>query len=340
MGVSWQTALGAVFLSGVLFVILSLTPVREWIINAIPPSLKVAISAGVGLFLIIIGLQSVGIVVDNPATLVAMGKLSTLPVLLGAVCFIMIGVLEARRIPGSIIISILVVSAAGVLLGISPFSGVVAPPPSLEPTLFKLDLSSAFTLALTVVVLSLLFVDLFDTAGTLVGVSQRAGLIDETGKLPGMQRALLADSLANVFGALVGTSSNTAYVESAAGVRAGGRTGLTAVVTALFFLAALFFAPLASAIQPYATGPALVFVGCVMLAGLAKVDWEDVTAFVPAAITAASMPLTYSIATGVGLGFISYTFLKLLSGRWREVSIGMIVLTALFLVKFILEGGH
>jgi AGZA family xanthine/uracil permease-like MFS transporter len=339
MGVPWQTALGAVFLSGVLFVALSLTPVREWIIDAIPKTLKVAISAGVGLFLIIIGLRSVGIVVDNPATLVAMGKVSTLPVMLGAICFLMIGALEARKVPGSIIISILVVSAAGVLLGVSQFQGVVAAPPSIAPTFLKLDLSNTFTLGLTIVVLSLLFVDLFDTAGTLVGVSQRAGLIDANGKLPGMQRALLADSVANVFGAIVGTSSNTCYVESAAGVRAGGRTGLTSVVTALFFLAALFFAPLAGAIQPYATGPALVFVGCVMLAGMADVDWEDVTAFVPAAITAAAMPLTYSIATGVGLGFLTFTGLKLLSGKWRDVSIGMIVLSALFLLKFIFEGG-
>jgi AGZA family xanthine/uracil permease-like MFS transporter len=339
MGVPWQTALGAVFLSGVLFVILSLTPVREWIINAIPKDLKVAISAGVGLFLIIIGLRSFGVVVDNPATLVALGKLSTLPVLLGAVCFIMIGALEARKVPGSIILSILLVSALGVAIGISKFSGVIAPPPDVTPTFLKLDLSSAFTLSLVIVVLSLLFVDLFDTAGTLVGVSQRAGLIDANGKLPGMQRALLADSVANVFGAIVGTSSNTCYVESAAGVRAGGRTGLTSVVTALFFLAALFFAPLASAIQPYATGPALVFVGCVMLAGLAEVVWEDVTSFVPAAISAAAMPLTYSIATGVGLGFLSFTALKLLSGRWKDVSPGMIVLSILFLLKFIFESG-
>lgn len=340
MGVPWQTALGAVFLSGVLFVILSLTPVREWIINAIPQTLKVAISAGVGLFLIIIGLRSMGVVVDNAATLVGLGKLATVPVLLGALCFIMIGVLEARRIPGSIIISILLVSAVGVVLGVSQFSGIVSPPPDISPTFLQLDLAGAFTLGLVVVVLSLLFVDLFDTAGTLVGVSQRAGLIDANGKLPGMQRALLADSVANVFGGLVGTSSNTCYVESAAGVRAGGRTGLTAVVVSLFFLAALFFAPLASAIQPYATGPALVFVGCVMLAGLAEVDWEDVTAFVPAAITAAAMPLTYSIASGIGLGFIAYTALKLLSGRWRELSVGMAVLSFLFLLKFIfVEGG-
>lgn len=335
MGVPWQTALGAVFMSGVLFVILSLTPVREWIINAIPRALKLAISAGVGLFLIIIGLKSIGVVIDNPATLVGLGHLATLPILLAAICFLMIGGLEARGVPGAIIIPMLVVSAVGVLLGLSQYTGIVAPPPDLSPTLFKLDITNLFTLGLMVVVLSLLFVDLFDTAGTLIGVSQRAGLIGPDGKLSGMQRALLADSVANVVGACVGTSSNTAYVESAAGVRAGGRTGLTAVVVSLFFLAAIFLAPLASIIAPYATGPALVFVGCVMLAGLADVDWDDVTAFVPAAITAAAMPLTYSIATGVGMGFITYVGLKILSGRWREASPGIVILAALFLLKFI-----
>ncbi|MEO0549046.1 MAG: NCS2 family permease [Pseudomonadota bacterium] len=335
MGIPWEAALMAVFLSGVLFVVISVLPIREWVINSIPMELKLSISAGIGLFLIMIGLTSVGIVVDNPATLVGLGDLSAMPALLAIVCFILIVVLEAREVPGGILLGMLTITAAGVLLGVAEPSGIVSLPPSVEPTLFALDWSQVFELGLVVIVISFLFVDVFDTAGTLVAVAHRAGLLDSKGHIIGLRRALLADSTATMVGAVVGTSSATSYVESIAGVKAGGRTGLTAITVAALFLVALFFAPLAGAIQSYATGPALVFVGCVMVGGLASVDWDDMTAFVPAVITAVAMPLTYSIATGIGLGFITYAALKIGAGRWKQLSPSVLVLAVLFLFKFI-----
>lgn len=334
MGVPWQVALGAVFLSGVTFLALSLLPIREWIINAIPHDLKLAISAGIGLFLLIIGLTNVGLVVDSPATLVTMGSLTSTPVVLAIVGFLLIALLEARRVPGAILIGILVTALLGVALGLAQFGGIASAPPSVAPTLLALDVESAFTLALVGVIISLLFVDMFDTAGTLIAVAHKAGLLDEDGKLPGMRRALVADSTATIIGAAIGTSSVTSYVESAAGVRAGGRTGLTAVVVAGLFLLALLLSPLAGMIQSYATGPALIFVGCVMVSGLAEIDWEDATSFVPAVITAVGMPFTYSIATGLGLGFIAYAVLKVGTGKAREAGVGVLVLAALFLLKF------
>ena len=233
----------------------------------------------------------------------------------------------------------LTITIAGVLLGVAEPSAIVSAPPSVEPTLFALDWTQALEIGLVVIVISFLFVDLFDTAGTLVAVAHRAGLLDENGHVVGLRKALLADSTATMVGAMVGTSSATSYVESIAGVKAGGRTGLTAVVVAALFLLALFFAPLAGAIQTYATGPALVFVGCVMVGGLASVDWEDMTAFVPAVITAIAMPLTYSIATGIGLGFVAYAALKLGAGKWKELSPSVAVLAVLFLLKFIFLDG-
>lgn len=339
MGVPWQVALGCVFLSGCTFLIMSVLPIREWIINAIPMDLKLAISAGIGLFLMIIGLENIGLVVDDPATLLTVGDLTSAPVALAAFGFLLIVVLEAKKIPGAIIIGILATTALGLLVGAADFGGLVSFPPDVSPTLFQLDIASAASLALVTVVISLLFVDMFDTAGTLIAVAHRAGLLDEEGKLPGMRKALVADSAATIIGAAIGTSSVTSYVESAAGVRAGGRTGLTAVTVGVLFLAALLLAPLAGMIQGYATGPALVFVGCVMMSGLAKVDWEDVTSFVPAVVMAAAMPFTYSIATGLGLGFIVYAVLKLGTGKVKEAGAGPLILAALFLAKFVFIDG-
>ncbi len=339
MGVAWQTALMAVFMSGTLFVILSLLPVREWIINSIPMELKLSIAAGIGFFLIIIGLTSVGIVVDNPATLVGLGDLSATPTLLAIICFVAIAILETRQVPGGILIGMLGITIAGMVLGVAEPSGIASLPPSLEPTFLQLDWSKALEVALITVVISFLFVDMFDTAGTLVSVAHKAGLLDENGHVKNLRKALLADSTSTMIGAALGTSSATSYVESIAGVKAGGRTGLTAVVVGLLFLIALFFAPLAGAIQSYATGPALIFVGCVMVGGLAEVDWDDATCFVPAVITAVSMPLTYSIATGLGLGFIAYVAIKLGSGHWKKLSPGVLVLAVLFLLKFVFLDG-
>lgn len=335
MGVPWEAALMAVFMSGALFVALSLSPIREWIINAIPMELKMAIGAGIGLFLIIIGLSSVGIVVANPATLVGLGDLSSPAALLAIACFISIAVLDARKVPGAMLIGILGVTLAGVLLGVSEPAGIVSAPPSIAPTLFQLDWRAAFEIGLVVVVISFLFVDMFDTAGTLVSVAQPAGLLDEEGKVKDLRKALLADSSATMIGALLGTSSATSYIESIAGVKAGGRTGLTAVTVAVLFCLALFLAPLAGAVQSFATGPALVYVGCLMTGGLAKLDWEDPTSFVPAVITAVAMPLTYSIATGIGLGFIAFAALKAGTGKWKSLTIGVVVLAIIFLGKFV-----
>jgi AGZA family xanthine/uracil permease-like MFS transporter len=310
-------------------------PVREWIINAIPQSLKMAISAGIGLFLGIIALKNAGIVVDNPATLVGLGDVTQATTVLAAIGFVAMVALDRLRIPGSIIIAILGVSIVGMAMGLSPFGGIVDTPPSIMPTLFAMDVIGALQAGLWGVIFALLFVDLFDTAGTLVGVAHRAGLLDAQGRLPRLRNALLADSTATVAGAMLGTSNTTSYIESAAGIKAGGRTGLTALVTAALFLLGLFFSPLATSIPAYATAPALLFVACLMARGLSELDWEDVTEYAPGVVAAIMMPLTYSIANGIAFGFISYAAIKLLSGRAKEASVAVYVLAILFVLKYI-----
>ena len=338
LGVPWQTALGAVFLSGIGFVALSLTSAREWIINAIPTDIKYAMAAGIGLFLMIIGLTNAGIVIDSPATLVTNGDLRSLNVVLAVICFLTIASLDARRVPGAILIGMIFITILGSVLGVSELKGVAAPPPDISSTFLALDIVAAFDIALAAVIISLLFVDTFETTGTLIGVSQPAGLVDEKGRIPNLSRALLADSMATVAGSLVGTSSTTSYVESVAGVKAGGRTGLTAVIVAILFLLSLFFAPLASSIENYATGAALTYVGCMMTASLANIDWKDPTTFVPCLLTCVAMPLTFSIATGIGFGFITYALLKFVSGKFSTATVGSAILGLLFLLKFSLLG--
>lgn len=335
LGYAWQTALGAVFLSGVIFVILSLLPVREWLINSIPRTLKMAISAGIGLFLGIIALENAGIVVDHPATLVTMGDMTAAPAILAMLGFVIIVALSRRQVPGAVIIGILAVTGLGVAFGITEWKGLVSVPPDPSPTLLALDIVGALEVSLLAVVFTFLFVDLFDTAGTLVGVAHRAGLLDDEGKLPRLRKALLADSTATVVGAGLGTSSTTSYIESAAGVNAGGRTGLTAVVVAILFLLCLFFSPLAQTVPAYATAPALLYVACLMTRGLAEIDWEDATEYAPAVITAIAMPLTYSIADGLGLGFICYALMKVTSGKISECPPAVMVIAALFAFKFV-----
>ena len=336
MNYTWQVALGAVFLSGVLFVTLSLLPVREWVVNSIPRSLKIAISAGIGLFLAIIGMKSAGLVVAHPATLVGLGDITAAPVMLACAGFLAMVALDHLRIPGAIILSILGVTLVGVLMGISPPGGIMSAPPSLAPTLMQLDIVGALNVGLIAVVFAFFFVDLFDTAGTLVGVAHRAGLLDEQGRLPRLKRALMADSVATVVGSGLGTSTTTSYIESAAGIRVGGRTGLTACVVAALFLLVLFFSPLAGTIPAYATAPALVYVACLMARGLAELDWDDLTESVPGVIAAISMPLTFSIANGIGFGFISYVVIKVLTGQASKVSAAVYVVGAAFVVKFVL----
>ncbi|MCT5193197.1 NCS2 family permease [Pseudomonas aeruginosa] len=333
MGHSWQVALGAVFISATMFFLLSIFRIREWIINSIPLPLRSAIAAGIGLFLALIALQNAGIVVDNPATLIGMGDLTKPAPILATLGFILIVALEARSVTGAVLIGILVVTAIAILLGVTQFGGVVSMPPSLAPTFLQLDIKGALDIGLVSVIFAFLFVDLFDNSGTLIGVAKRAGLMGKDGHMPKMGRALIADSTAAMGGSLLGTSTTTSYIESAAGVSAGGRTGLTAIVVAILFLLALFFAPLAGSVPAFATAPALLFVAVLMASGLAEIDWEDITVAAPVVVTALAMPFTYSIATGIAFGFISWTAIKVLSGRWRELNPALVILSVLFVIK-------
>ncbi|WP_350260851.1 NCS2 family permease [Pantoea sp. BJ2] len=333
MGYTWQVALGAVFLSAVIFFAMSLFKIREWIINSIPLPLRAGIGAGIGLFLAIIALEGAGIVVDNPATLVGLGDLTKPGPLLALLGFFIIVVMEARRVTGAVLIGILVVTFISMGIGLTPFGGVFSAPPSIAPTFMQLDIAGAFNVGLVSVIFAFLFVDVFDNTGTLLGVTKRAGLADEQGNVPKMGRALIADSAAALFGSLLGTSTTTSYVESAAGVSAGGRTGLTAIVVAILFLLSLFFSPLAGSVPVYATAPALLFVAVLMASGLADIDWKDITTAAPVTVTALTMPLTYSIANGIAFGFITWTVVKLLSGRTKEVNPALIILSILFVIK-------
>ncbi len=333
---AWQQALAAVFCSGVLFFLISVFRIREYIINAIPKNLKLAIAAGVGLFLGIIALEQAKIVIAHPVTLVTLGDLTKGPALLCLFGFVLIVALNARRVVGGTLIGILAVTVFGLPLGLATFSGVVSVPPSLAPTFLKLDFSRIGEASFLIVVLTFLFIDVFDNAGTLIGVSHRAGLLDKDGNLPRMKQALIADSFAAMFGSLIGTSTTTSYIESAAGVSAGGRTGLTSVFVAIFFLLALFFAPLAGMVPAYASAAALLYVACVMTQGLAEITWDDITESGPAVVAAVTMPLTYSIATGIGLGFITYAAAKIVSGKFDQVRPAVIVLAVVFGLKFAL----
>ncbi|MCW8916801.1 MAG: NCS2 family permease [Magnetovibrio sp.] len=330
----WEVALGAVFVSGVLFLILSLTGLREWVINSIPKSLKLGIGAGIGMFLAIIGLKNAGVVVDSPATLVGLGDFVSLPVMLFMVGFIIMVVLDKLRVPGGIVIGIIAVSIVGWLTGTTDLAGVVGPVPSLEPTLFKLDIQGALTAAMVGVVFALLFVDFFDTAGTLTSVANIAGKIGEDGKIENIGRAVVSDSIATIVGALFGTSNTTSYIESAAGIKEGGRTGLTAVVVAVFFFLCLGFAPLAKSIPAYATGAALVFVATHFMRNMLDIDWDDVTEYSPAVLAAILMPLTFSIANGIAIGFITYALVKIASGRAADANPAVLLVAVLGVLHY------
>ena len=329
MGYSWEIALGAVFISGVLFMIMSLSKIREWLLNSIPMSLRFAMGAGVGLFLGLIGLKTAGIVVDSPATLLTMGSFGNPSALLAAVCFLMIAVLSHRNVFGAILFSMLGVTAIGWALGLVEYGGLVSMPPSLAPTFLAMDIAGAFNVAMISVILAFLFVNMFDTAGTLMGVAHRANLVDEDGKIQNLSKALKADSTSSVVGAMVGCPPVTSYVESAAGVAAGGRTGLTAITVGLLFLAAMFFAPLAGMIPAYATAGALIYVAMLMMSGMAHIDWEDHTNTIPAIITVVMMPLTFSVTDGLALGFITFVALKLFTGRHKEITVSLYALAGI-----------
>ena len=333
LGFTWQQALGAVFISGLIFVILTVTGVRSWLIEGIPHSLRSAIAAGIGLFLGIIALKNAGIVVDNPATLVGLGSLKATGPLLAILGFFIIAVLDALRIKGAILIGILAVTILSWVTGVSQFQGIVSAPPSILPTFLQLDIMGALHGGLVHVILVFVLVEVFDATGTLIGVAKRANLIQE-GKKSRLGRALLADSTAIVAGSLMGTSSTTAYVESASGVQAGGRTGLTAFTVAILFLAALFISPLAGSVPSVATAPALLYVAGLMMRELTEIEWEDLTEAAPAALTALAMPFTYSIANGLAFGFISYVVMKLFTGKWKDIHPATAIVAVLFVIRF------
>ncbi|MFC7410459.1 NCS2 family permease [Hydrogenophaga atypica] len=339
MGFTWQAALGAVFVSGCLFLLVTLLGLRGLIIRGIPHSLRYAITVGIGLFLALIALKSAGIVAPSPATFVTLGELHKPPVVLAVLGFMLIVVLDKLKVPGAILIGIVAVTVASFFFAGNEFRGVFSMPPSIAPTFLQLDIKAALSVGLVNVVLVFFLVELFDATGTLMGVAKRAGLL-VPGKMERLNKSLLADSGAIFAGALLGTSSTTAYVESASGVQAGGRTGLTALTVAVLFLACLFIAPLAGVVPAYATAPALFFVACLMLRDLTELDWDDTTEVIPAAVTALVMPFTYSIANGLAFGFITYAVLKLFTGKAKEVHKMVWAIGGVFLFKFVYIGGH
>ncbi|WP_371185335.1 NCS2 family permease [Thalassotalea maritima] len=334
LGYSWNVALGGVFISGVIFTLLSAFKVREWVINSIPHALRYAIAAGIGMFLALIALKNSGIIVASPATLVTLGDITSFGPLMAILGLFLIVGLISLNVQGAVMIAILIVTILGIIFGDVAYTGIVSMPPSIAPTFMALDISGALEVGMISVIFAFLFVDLFDTSGTLVAVAQRGNMLDKNGNLPRLKKALFADSGATVAGSLLGTSTTTSYVESAAGVVAGGRTGLTAVTVAALFILALFFSPLAGMIPAYATAGALFFVGVLMIGSLAQVKWDNLMDAVPVAVVLLSMPLTFSIADGIAFGFISYAAVRLFAGRLNEVSASVWVLSALFVAKF------
>lgn len=336
MGFTWQEALGAVFISGVIFLLLTVTGVRSWLISGIPVSMRSGIAAGIGLFLAIIAMKSSGIIVASEATFVTLGDMTRTGTLLAIIGFFIIAALDALKVPGSILIGIILVTVAAILLGASEFGGIMSMPPSIAPTFMQLDVLGALSFGIVHVILVMILVEVFDATGTLIGVAKRAGLMkDEPAhENKNLGRALMADSSAILAGSVLGTSSTTAYVESASGVQAGGRTGLTALVVAALFLLAMFFAPLAGSVPAYATAPALLYVATLMVRELREVDFDDVTEAAPAVLTAIAMPFTYSIANGLAFGFISYAVLKLLTGKSHQVHPATWLVAVLFVIRF------
>ena len=335
--IPWQTVLGVVLLSGVVFLVLTLTRVREQIINGIPDSLKYGTAAGIGLFIAFIGFRNAGIIVANQATFVGLGKFSDAPVILAAVGVLFTAILLARKVDSAILIGIVVIALVGIPFGVSHWPSRLFSLPVPSGTLFKFDLQAAAKLGFAELVFAFFFVDLFDNVGTLVAVCEQGGFL-RNGNLPRANRALMADAFGTMIGAMTGTSTVTSYIESAAGVAAGARTGLGNVVIAAGFVLAMFCAPLVTAIPAYATAPALIIVGALMCGAVAKVKWDDFTDSIPAFLTLIATPLTFSIATGLSLGLLSFTGLKLFAGRGREVSLLIWVLTALFLLRYAFLG--
>ena len=339
LGYSWQVGMGTIFWGSVGLLLLTLFQIRYWLMASIPLSLRVGIGAGIGFFIALIGFKNMGLVVANPATLVALGDLHSLQVLLGILGFFIIVVLAARNIYSGVLISIAAVTALALYFDPNVmFHGIVSMPPALTQVVGQVDIAGALDTALIGIIFSFLLVNLFDSSGTLLGVTDKAGFSDEKGRFPKMKQALYVDSASAVVGSYIGTSAISTYIESGAGVSVGGRTGMTAVVVGLLFLLTIFFSPLAGMVPAYATAGALVYVGILMASSLIKVQWDDLTEATPAFITAAMMPFTYSITEGIAFGFISYCVMKVGTGRWREVNAPVWVVSLLFLIKFIWVG--
>lgn len=335
MGYSWQFALTAILIEGFLFVVLTLTKIRTLIVDAIPTTLKRAIGGGIGLFIAFIGLKNAGIIVENSATFVSIGKLTEGSALLGVIGIIITSVLTVKKVPGSLLLGILITAIIGIPMGLAHFTGLVDVPPSVDPLFCKFEFHNIFTIDMLVVVFTFLFIDMFDTMGTLVGVCTKAGMMRPDGKIPGLNKAFMADAIATMTGACLGASTTTTYVESAAGVAQGGRTGLTSFATAVCFIIALFFAPLFLSIPAAATTPVLVIVGLFMLSPIKDIDLEDYAESIPAFITIIMMPLAYSISDGILCGLISYVAINALCGNFKKINITMWVLAILFVMKYI-----
>ena len=335
MGYSWETALGAVFLSGILFFIMSVTPIRKWIIDSIPENLRIAMASGVGFFIGFIGLKNGGIIVSNDTTFLSLGDFSNIKTLLSALGFLLIAILTIRNIKGSIIISILIITLLSLTLGLVEFNGLISYPPSLSPVFLNLDIIGAIDVAMVSVIASFLFVNLFDTTGTLFGVATRANFIDEKGNISNLDKALKCDSSTSIIGTFFGCAPVTSYVESSSGIEAGGRTGLTAITIGFLFLFSIFLSPLASIVPSYATSGALIYVSFLILSGLQKLDWTDISELIPSLIIVVMIPLTFSIADGISLGFIAFIVMKIASGNIKSISSGSWFLTIIFVSKFI-----
>ncbi|BES24798.1 adenine permease AdeP [Escherichia fergusonii] len=340
MGLPWQIGMGAIFWGAVGLLLLTIFRVRYWMIANIPVSLRVGITSGIGLFIGMMGLKNAGVIVANPETLVSIGNLTSHSVLLGMLGFFIIAILASRNIHAAVLVSIVVTTLLGWMLGDVHYSGIVSAPPSVTSVVGQVDLAGSFNLGLAGVIFSFMLVNLFDSSGTLIGVTDKAGLADEKGKFPRMKQALYVDSISSVTGSFIGTSSVTAYIESSSGVSVGGRTGLTAVVVGLLFLLVIFLSPLAEMVPGYAAAGALIYVGVLMTSSLARVNWQDLTESVPAFITAVMMPFSFSITEGIALGFISYCVMKIGTGRLRDLSPCVIVVALLFFLKIVFIDGH
>ena len=335
MGYTWEVALGAVFIAGTLFFIMSITSLRRWMLDSIPLNLRIAMGAGVGLFIGFIGLKNGGIIVANGATFLSLGDFTNLSTLLAGIGFLIISILSIRKIPGAIIIGILAVTLIGVLLVLVEIKGIFALPPDVIPVLMQLDILGALDIAMISVIMSFLFVNLFDTAGTLFGVATRANLVQDSGDIKDLDKALKVDSSSSIFGSFLGCAPVTSYVESSSGIEAGGRTGLTAVIVGILFLLATFLSPLAAAVPAYATSGALIYVSILMLSGMESLNWNDQSELLPALVIVVMIPLTFSIANGIALGFLAYVSLKVFVGEISKISLGAWFLTAIFVAKFI-----